>query len=243
MLSLVLAATVGCLPAGASLDRGVHQRLTTPAGPIHLWCPAKGAPLETVVFVHGHELDADAVYAKHSLGEQFESSGRAALFVVPEAPVNGGEAVKWGSLEALLDAVEEGSGVQAPRSVIVLGHSGAYRTIARWLGSPLATRVVLLDAAYGDLVEYHDWLLRPEVRLHVLSALTEPRATAFIAGLGSAQRARVKHEVTDLGHWELVSGEATIARVIAEQPTVSGPATRAAAAASRAHVAGRRAAR
>lgn len=218
MLSLVLATGLGCLPQGASADRGVHQRLSTQGGPVHLWCPSRGAPAETVVFVHGHELNADEVYAQHQLGEQFESSGRAALFVVPEAPIDAAEPVKWSSLEALLATVDAAAGVRAPRSVIVVGHSGAYRTIARWLSSPLATRVVLLDAAYGDLVEFDDWLSRPEARLHVLSALTEPRAQAFIAALGEEQRARVRHEVTGLGHWELISGGVTLSRVIAEQP-------------------------
>jgi hypothetical protein len=216
--TLWVVAALNCLPLGASEDRGVHQRLSTAAGPIHLWCREGSTPTETVIFVHGHELDADTVYRQDALAEQFYSSGRNALFVVPEAPLGPNDPVRWTAIEALFDAVDQGSGVHAPRSVIVAGHSGAYRTIAPWLRSKLVTRVVLIDAFYGDMVEYDDWLQRDDARLMVLSSLTFPRADAFVQALDEPRRKRVKHEKTTLGHWELVSGGTTLSRVIAEQP-------------------------
>ncbi|MBK7862897.1 MAG: hypothetical protein IPJ65_30665 [Archangiaceae bacterium] len=222
MLTLAfVAASLGCLPGGASSEDGVHQRLSTPQGPVHLWCASSRAPTETVIFVHGHELNADEVSAKHGLGQQFKSSGRNALFVVPDAPVNGAEAIKWRSLEELLSTIDASAGVRAPRAVLIVGHSGAYRSIAPWLKSPLANRVVLLDAFYGDMVEYDDWLARQDVRLRVVSALTLPRAEAFLNALDPARRARAVHEQSSLGHWELVSGEETLARVIAEEPVAA----------------------
>ena len=220
LASMLVSVALHCLPNGSSQDHGVHQRLSTENGPIHLWCREGSAPTETVIFVHGHELDADGVYRQENLAEQFHSSGRNALFVVPEAPVGPNDPVKWKSVEALLEAIDGGSNAQAPRSVIVAGHSGAYRTIGPWLHSKLVSRVVLLDAFYGDMVEYDAWLQRTDARLQVLSSVTLPRAEAFLQALDEPRRQRVKHEKSQLGHWELVSGGSTLSRVIAEQPRV-----------------------
>ena len=217
LLPVAMSLALGCLPNGSAEARGVHQRLETAQGPVHLWCGAE-APNETVVFVHGYELDADAIYAQHALAEQFQASGRNALFVVPEAPIDNADTVKWSKLEALLETVDSKAGIEAPRAVLVVGHSGGFRTIGAWLGSPLVSRVVLLDGVYGEMEVWSAWLARDDARLVVVSAVTKPRAEGFVKALDEAKRARVRHTITTLGHWALVSGRELLPRVIAEQP-------------------------
>lgn len=217
LLPVAMSLALSCLPNGTAEARGVHQRLETQAGPVHLWCGAE-APRETVVFVHGYELDADAIWSQHALAEQFQASGREALFVVPEAPIDNADGIKWSKLEALLETIDARAGIEAPRAVLVLGHSGGFRTIGAWLGSPLVNRVVLLDGVYGEMTAWDTWLAREDARLVVVSAVTRPRAEAFVKALDDAKKARVRHTITSLGHWAVVSGRELLPRLIAEQP-------------------------
>src|SRR5205085_4680206 len=43
------------------------------------------------------------------------------------------------------------------RRLVAVGHSGAYRTLALWLDSPILDTVVLLDAVYGEY-SFVPWL-------------------------------------------------------------------------------------
>lgn len=218
MLTSVVVAMVGCLPAGTPMESGVEQRLSTNNGPVWVWCGSQSEPDETVIFVHGHERDAERVWRDHGLPEQFRRSRRNALFVAPEAPVAAADAVKWESVETLLSVVEQATKTRVPRRLLVVGHSGAYRTIAKWLGSPLVAHVVLLDGVYGDMAEYRQWLSREEVSLHLVSSQTWVETEGLVSSLDEEQRARVRPEKSRLGHWELVANRITMPRVLAEQP-------------------------
>src|SRR5689334_21378507 len=40
-----------------------------------------------------------------------------------------------------------------------MGHSGAHRTLRAWLKDSAIDTVVLVDAAYGEIDQYKDWIL------------------------------------------------------------------------------------
>src|SRR6266571_4841674 len=72
---------------------GEHWRIQTDHGPVHVFRPqgydARAAG--TLVYVHGLYADVDTAWRDHRLAEQFVASNRQALFIVPEAPTDGGE--------------------------------------------------------------------------------------------------------------------------------------------------------
>jgi hypothetical protein len=140
-----------------------HQRFTSPHGPVHVWTPAGYEPATAgiVVYVHGYYTDVDRAWDRHRLQEQFAASALNALFVACEAPRGPAEPVHWPSLRELLDAVAEHVDSALPRGrVVAVGHSGAHRTLSRWLAeeSSSVETLVLLDAFYGDDTSLPGWL-------------------------------------------------------------------------------------
>jgi len=152
------------LPGAAPHDSaqlGEHSRFVSPRGVIHVWRPgpynARSAGI--VVYVHGYFTDVDQAWADDHLPEQFQASGRNALFVTPEAPEGRGEEVRWKNLGTLLSDVEQGWDSPLPAGPIVLvGHSAAYRTIVNWLHDPRVKSVILLDALYRNERQFLRWL-------------------------------------------------------------------------------------
>lgn len=144
------------------LDDGRHVRFgTRAAGPVHTWRPAsyRRETAATVVYVHGFYTDVDAAQREHRLTAQFRDSGRNALFIVPEARSGRGDRVLWAELEALLATVEQRLGLARPQGPVVLvGHSGAYKTLSGWLSHPKVSQVLLIDGLYGDDAQYAAWL-------------------------------------------------------------------------------------
>jgi hypothetical protein len=140
---------------------GDHWRFETPHGPVHVWIPSgyDAATAGIVLYVHGHIHNVDQAWTQHRLVEQFQASGRNALFIAMEAPISRRDTVKWPSLAALLREVRRQTGLIRPWGpVVAIGHSGAYTTILRWLDyRPLET-VILLDALYGHEEYFEDWL-------------------------------------------------------------------------------------
>jgi hypothetical protein len=139
-------------------------RLDTEHGPVHVWRPAGYDPRTAgiVVYVHGFFTSLDQAWAGDHLAEQFQASGRNAVFIAPEAPQSTHDAISWDSLEALLHAVEEAAPFPLPGGpLVVVGHSGAYRTILAWLHEPRLQCVILLDGMYGGQAEFHAWLRVP----------------------------------------------------------------------------------
>lgn len=206
---------------------GEHWRIETPRGPIHVWAPDGYDPktAATVIYVHGYYTHVDDAWTDDQLPAQFALSGLNALFVAPEAPADGREPVEWHSLRALLHVVKEHIDERLPKGqLVVVGHSGAHRTLTQWLGNPDLDTVVLVDAAYGDTDLYRAWVRssrdhrlidvgddtrRWTDRLHrsLPSTVTLDGFPAAEAGKlpKDARGARILYIRSSMGHMELVT--------------------------------------
>jgi hypothetical protein len=212
--------------------RGHHWRLDTANGPVHVWTPQGYDPAtaQTVVYVHGYWQDADTVWFEHRLPEQFALSGANALFVVPEAPRGKWDRVMWPSTQALLAEVARTIDVALPKGrLAVMGHSGAYRTVIQWLADPRIDTVVLLDAAYVDVLPYRQWVresknhrflnvsidtIRWSNWLHhwLPSTVTvEPFPRELTEQM---RKARILYVKSDIGHWPLVTDGVAIPQML-----------------------------
>ena len=228
-------------PKGDEEAGGTHWRFETPHGPVHVWIPQDYDPVTAgiVVYVHGLFATVDAAWAEHKLADQFAQSRKNALFVACEAPESGDQEPFWDSLTALVDAVAaflrtaDELAPQVP-DVVVVGHSGAYRTLALWLNEPIR-HLVLLDALYGNEDEFAGWIeaSKPSVDGRFTRQLTivaddtyrwvEPFLRRFedvvmrmqIPDLATGfspeeQRARILYVPSQYGHMELVTEGRTI---------------------------------
>jgi len=213
---------------------GQHWRLVTPRGPVHVWIPQgyKRKRAETIIYVHGYYTNVDTAWRDHFLAQQFANAGINAVFIACEAPAGGTEAVKWPQLVPLLDAVEKGIAKRLPRRrIVALGHSGAYRTLKPWLAEPLLDTVVLLDAAYGELESYRDWVLGGKKRRLInVGDGTKANTDRLHATLpsfvldgfpsiedelpGEARRAKVVYIRSRMGHFPLVTGGEAIPMIL-----------------------------
>jgi hypothetical protein len=170
VLALILSSffAISSNPPAASqkvpaepVNQGEHWRIKTDRGYVHVWRP-RGYEASTagiVVYVHGYYTDVETAWTKHRLVDQFDASGKNALFIAAEAPVSSDEEVTWPSIGDLLRAVVAGTGEPLPRGpLIVMAHSGAYRTVVGWLDYPPLRHIILLDALYGNEEDYLAWL-------------------------------------------------------------------------------------
>jgi hypothetical protein len=111
---------------------GIHMRVETANGPVHLFRPGgyerRSAGL--VVYVHGLYIHVDEAWREHRLAEQFAASEQNALFIAPEAPATAEEEPPWSELGALIAAALRCARLSRPAGPIVaVGHSGP---TARW---------------------------------------------------------------------------------------------------------------
>jgi hypothetical protein len=213
---------------------GRHWRLETPRGAVHVWIPHGYAPetAATVVYVHGYHTDVDGAWFGHRLPSQFALSGINAMFIACEAPASKYQSVAWMSLNALLATVERTVGEAMPKGrVVAVGHSGAFRTLERWLPNPRLDTIVLLDAAYGDIWGYRRWLLGSATRrliylgddtitrtdmLHAsLPSSVVIDGLQLIAGMPeSARDARIVYIRSSIGHMPLITGGIVLPTVL-----------------------------
>lgn len=130
---------------------GMHWRIKTRAGAVHVWVPPSydRATAGTVVYVHGYWTDADGAWRSHSLARQFRASRQNALFIVPDAPRGNEDSVKWPALKDLRRAISRANILMPDGPVIVMGHSGAFRTVMQWVDHKLVQQIILLDAMYA----------------------------------------------------------------------------------------------
>lgn len=145
----------------STADAGPHTRLETDHGPVHVWTPPKydAQTAGIVVYIHGYFADVDDAWKEHHLARQFAESKLNAMFIACEAPRGPRDPISWTSLTSLLDAVARGISEDLPAGhVIVVGHSGAHRTLAAWIEADHIDTVVLLDALYGEVAEFRAWL-------------------------------------------------------------------------------------
>jgi hypothetical protein len=168
---------------------GRHWRIDThDRGPIHVWVPRgyrrKSAGL--VVYLHGDGVNADQAWEHHRLAEQFRRSKQNAMFVVPEAPIDGDDPVKWPELGKLRRALARKGGFRIPAGhQVVIGHSRAYVTMSNWLDNKRLHQVIVLDGFYGSvqakMLEYiHSGKRARHHRMVIVARDTYGQAAAFV---------------------------------------------------------------
>jgi hypothetical protein len=226
-------------PDEETVAGGEHWRLDTPRGPVHVWRPAEydRTTAGVVIYVHGHFTTADKAWKAHALPAQFAASNRNALFIVPEAPTGPSDDVSWPSLGELVRTVRDRLRMTLPAGpLVVMGHSGAYRTIVSWLEHVPLDHVILLDAMYGYEEDFRRWLT--EARGHRRNRLTivaedtlrwtrpfVERLQGVVTAkrlpdkLGKAQlAARILYIETTVDHMSIVTGGKVIPLVLARAP-------------------------
>jgi hypothetical protein len=217
------------------VEGGHHWRITTAHGPVHVWIPKGYKPkrAETIVYVHGFYVHVDDAWQTYKLETQFAGSAINAMFIACEAPASGAEPVSWGNLADLLDAVEHGIDQPLPRRrIVVMGHSGAWRTLLGWLDEPEIDTVVLVDAAYGEIEEYKKWVLASDKhRLIDVGDDTREWTDKLHADLPDsyvledfpsledgipreANRARIVYIKSHLGHFPLVTNGTALPMIL-----------------------------
>jgi hypothetical protein len=145
-----------------------------------VWAPAKydRASAGIIVYVHGYFTDVDRAWRRHRLARQFAESGINALFIACEAPDGPRDDVKWSSVTQLLEAVASGLEDSLPDGrLIVVGHSGAHRTMSTWLAEDPIGTIVLVDALYGEMPVFREWLDADEDRRLIDAAALTRRWT------------------------------------------------------------------
>jgi pimeloyl-ACP methyl ester carboxylesterase len=187
-------------------------------GPVHLWCRGNAEPTKVVVYVHGYRDDVDSAFADHQLAAQFAKSNIDALFIAVEAPSGPDQPVAFADLDALLELV--GAPLHGP--VLVIGHSGGFRTLKAWLKSERVQEVVVLDGFYGDTGSWERWLTaRPNARLRLVGQATWDKAEAWRVSLPVGMREQVTHQRANCRHMEIVTRGSWLPRVIQESKQVA----------------------
>lgn len=185
---------------------------------MHLWCRSGSVPTSIVVYVHGYRDDVDSAFKSHQLAGQFAKSNAGALFLAVQAPSGPGQPVVFEGLDELLALV----GAPGDLPVLVVGHSGGYRTLKAWLASPRVNEVVLLDGFYGDALPWARWLqVRPGATLRLVGQATWEKAEAWRVSLPMSLRVQVSHERAGCGHMELVTKGDWLPSVIAQSRSAS----------------------
>jgi hypothetical protein len=124
----------------------------------------------------------------------------------------------------LLTIVFRSTKVPAPPGpLIVVGHSGAYRTLVAWLDEPALHHLILVDALYGNEPDFLDWLAKERGNRMTMVvkgtgkwadpfvkslpyAITLPRIPASPADFSRAERtAKLLTMKSQYGHFELIT--------------------------------------
>jgi hypothetical protein len=139
---------------------GRHFRIKTAQGAVHVWFPANydRETAGTVVYVHGYWTDADGAWRDHGLARQFRASRQNAMFIVPDAPSSNGETVQWPALTDLRRAVTRANIRMPDGPAIVMGHSGAFRTVMQWVDHRSVQQIILLDAMYSGESAFDEFI-------------------------------------------------------------------------------------
>lgn len=216
----------GPLPKGVTRDKvlgGLHWRFRTSSGTVHVWMPS-GYHRSTggiVVYVHGYggvgyPSSADQSWKDYKLAEQFKESRQNAIFIVPDAPTANEDPVKYTKLSTLLRAVWSHTHIKRPKgALVVIGHSGAFRTINDWLDYRPIAHVILLDALFGYEANFLGWLEKNKGheghKLTMVGQRTAPAAEVF---LQKFQKANVVRLNAIPGKWAEMPKRARTARIL-----------------------------
>jgi hypothetical protein len=164
---------------------GKHWRIKTAEGAVHVWIPPAydRETAGTVVYVHGYWTDADGAWRDHELAKQFKASHQNAMFIVPDAPASNDDGVNWPALTDLRRAVTRANIHLPDGPVVVMGHSGAFRTIMQWVDHRLVDQIILLDAMYAGEQQFDEYIdsgkHADEHKLIVVAASTAQESSAF----------------------------------------------------------------
>jgi hypothetical protein len=164
---------------------GKHWRIKTAEGAVHVWVPPAydRETAGTVVYVHGYWTDADGAWRDHELAKQFKASHQNAMFIVPDAPSSNDDGVNWPALTDLRRAVTRANIHLPDGPVVVMGHSGAFRTIMQWVDHRLVDQIILLDAMYAGEQQFDEYIdtgkHADEHKLIVVAASTAQESSAF----------------------------------------------------------------
>ncbi|MBA2544549.1 MAG: hypothetical protein H0V17_33205 [Deltaproteobacteria bacterium] len=142
------------------VEGGKHWRIKTTQGAVHVWVPP-GYDRETagtVIYVHGYWTDVDGAWREHQLAKQFRMSRQNALFIVPEAPASNEDNVKWPALTDLRKAMARANIKMPDGPIVVMGHSGAFRTVMQWVDHKLVDQIILLDAMYAGEKAFDEFI-------------------------------------------------------------------------------------
>jgi hypothetical protein len=164
---------------------GRHWRIKTAQGAVHVWIPDgyDRTTAGTVVYVHGYYVDADTAWRDYNLARQFRASHQNAMFIVPDAPASNDDSVNWPALKDLRRAVARANITLPDGPVIVMGHSGAFRTIMQWVDHRLIEQIILLDAMYAGESAFDEYIgsgkRADEHKLIVVGASTAEASAGF----------------------------------------------------------------
>lgn len=226
---------------GTSMDRvagGVHWRFRTKKGTVHVWRPPgyRTKTAGVLVYVHGHGSTADSAWSRFELAKQFRGSKQNALFVVPDSVHDRDDRLKYDSLAELLKEVHRHTRLQRPGgTVVVIGHSGAFRSILAWLDYRPLAHIILLDALFGGAEKFAAWLEKPGHKMTVVGEDTAEKAEAFLRGFKGVVRmkkipekwddftkvqrtARLLYLQSQYGHMQLVTNGKVIPLLLRRTP-------------------------
>jgi hypothetical protein len=164
---------------------GKHFRIATARGAVHVWVPPdyNRETAGTVIYVHGYYTDADGAWREHELAKQFKASHQNALFIVPDAPAGNDDDVKWPALKDLRKAVTRANIHLPDGPVVVMGHSGAFRTVMQWVDHKLVDQIILLDALYAGESAFDEFIASgkraDDHKLIVVAASTAEESASF----------------------------------------------------------------
>ncbi|HEX7843060.1 MAG TPA: hypothetical protein VF469_36555, partial [Kofleriaceae bacterium] len=164
---------------------GKHFRIKTARGAVHVWVPPDydRDTAGTVIYVHGYYTDADGAWREHDLARQFKASRQNAMFIVPDAPAGNDDDVKWPALKDLRRAVNRANIHLPDGPVVVIGHSGAFRTVMQWVDHRLVDQIILLDALYAGEAAFDEFIASgkhaDDHKLIVVAASTAEESSSF----------------------------------------------------------------
>jgi hypothetical protein len=221
---------------------GQHFRFRTDKGVVHVWVPEgyDASYAGTVVYVHGYRSSSDQSWRDYRLAAQFKASKQNAVFIVPDAPSGNEDGLHYDTLTNLLRQVWRHTRLARPwGSIVVIGHSGAFRTIVPWLDYTAIDHVILLDALYAAETKFKTWLTAAKGhqsnKITIVGEDTSGRAQAFLQQFKGVVRmkkvpgswddfqkvhrtARVLYIQSQFGHMELVSSGRVIPLLLRRTP-------------------------
>jgi hypothetical protein len=164
---------------------GKHFRVKTARGAVHVWVPPDydRETAGTVIYVHGYYTDADGAWREHELARQFKASHQNAMFIVPDAPAGNEYEVQWPALKDLRRAITRANIHLPDGPVVVIGHSGAFRTVMQWVDHRLVDQIILLDALYAGEAAFDEFIASgkraDDHKLIVVAASTAEESSSF----------------------------------------------------------------